>query len=30
MLDGPPEGQGPARAVRDSLCYLGGLLGGPR
>ena len=30
MLDGPPEGEGPARAVRESLYYLRGLLGGQR
>jgi inosose dehydratase len=28
ILDGPPEGEGPAGAVRESLRYLGGLLGG--
>jgi hypothetical protein len=28
--DGPPEGAGPARAVRESLDYLRGLLGGQR
>jgi inosose dehydratase len=30
VLDGPPEGAGPARAVRESLDYLRGLLGGQR
>ena len=30
ILDGPPEDEGPARAVRESLYYLRGLLGGPR
>jgi inosose dehydratase len=30
VLDGPPEGDGPARAVRESLYYLRGLLGGQR
>lgn len=30
MLDGPPEGAGPAHAVRESLDYLRGLLGGQR
>ena len=30
MLDGPPEGEGPARAVRESLYYLRGLIGGQR
>lgn len=30
MLDGPPQDQGPARAVRESLHYLRGLLGGQR
>jgi inosose dehydratase len=30
VLDGPPQDQGPARAVRESLHYLRGLLGGQR
>jgi inosose dehydratase len=30
MLEGPPQDQGPARAVRESLHYLRGLLGGQR
>lgn len=30
ILDGPPEGEGPARGVRESLGYLRGLLGGQR
>jgi inosose dehydratase len=28
ILDGPPTGEGPARAVRESLYYLRGLFGG--
>jgi inosose dehydratase len=28
ILDGPPQGEGPARAVRESLYYLRGLFGG--
>ena len=28
ILDGPPKGEGPARAVRESLYHLRGLLGG--
>jgi inosose dehydratase len=28
ILDGPPRGEGPARAVRESLYYLRGLFGG--
>jgi predicted alpha-1,6-mannanase (GH76 family) len=30
ILDGPPQDEGPARGVRESLYYLRGLLGGPR
>jgi inosose dehydratase len=30
ILDGPPAGEGPARAVRESLYYLRGLLGAGR
>jgi sugar phosphate isomerase/epimerase len=30
MLDGPPQDEGPVRAVRESLYYLRGLLGGQR
>jgi inosose dehydratase len=30
ILDGPPQDEGPIRAVRESLSYLRGLLGGPQ
>ena len=30
ILDGPPRDEGPVRAVRESLYYLRGLMGGPR
>jgi inosose dehydratase len=30
ILDGPPRDEGPVRAVRESLDYLRGLLGGQR